>query len=182
MSLNFTVLITMLLFQAGPATPGETAKPRTSDSVAPTTYTLGPDDQITIHAIDVEEIGDKPVRIDTRGFINLPLVGHVQAAGLTIDTLELEIADRLKKYVNTPDVSVSLVELRSQPISVLGQVQTPGVHQLQGQKTLFEVLSLAGGLRPDAGNLVKITRRMEWGPFRCPQPPMTRPAISRWHR
>jgi polysaccharide export outer membrane protein len=70
--------------------------------------------------------------------------------------------------VNRPDVSVSLVELRSQPISVLGSVQTPGVHQLQGQKNLFEVLSLAGGLRPDAGNLVKITRRLEWGPIPLP--------------
>ncbi|MEI9812397.1 MAG: SLBB domain-containing protein [Acidobacteriota bacterium] len=53
--------------------------------------------------------------------------------------------------------------MRSQPISVLGSVQTPGVHQLQGQKTLFEILSVAGGLRPDAGNTIKISRRMAWG-------------------
>src|SRR5262249_24993209 len=52
--------------------------------------------------------------------------------------------------------------------SVLGSVQNPGVHQLQGSKNLFEVLSLAGGLRPDAGAMVKITRRIKWG--RIPLP------------
>ena len=65
-------------------------------------------------------------------------------------------------------MSVSIVEYRSQPISVLGQVSAPGVHQIQGHKSLFEVLSLAGGLKADAGYSVKITRRLEWG--RIPLP------------
>jgi polysaccharide export outer membrane protein len=50
----------------------------------------------------------------------------------------------------------------------LGSVGTPGVHQLQGDKTLFEVLSLAGGLRADAGYTVIITRQIEWGPILLP--------------
>ena len=159
------------MLQAGVAAPpaaSDPTGPAKPGPVAPTTYTLGADDQILIHATDVEEIGDKPVRIDSRGFINLPMAGRLQAAGLTSDALESQIAERLKKYVNSPVVTVSLVELRSQPISVLGEVQTPGVHQLEGQKTLFEVLSLAGGLRQAAGNLVKITRRLEWGPIPLP--------------
>jgi polysaccharide export outer membrane protein len=53
-------------------------------------------------------------------------------------------------------------------VSVLGAVNSPGIKQLQGQKTLFEVLSLAGGLRRDAGNNVTITRNLEWG--RIPLP------------
>ncbi len=127
------------------------------------TYTLGPDDQIVIRALNVEEIDNKPVRIDNRGTINLPMIGKMQAAGLTTDQLEAEVTARLKKYVVEPDVSVSVVEMRSQPVSILGQVTNPGVHQLQGQRNLFEVLSLAGGLKQDAGNSVKITRRLEWG-------------------
>jgi polysaccharide biosynthesis/export protein len=165
--LSSIVLLTMLL-QDGLPTKGVTAKTGTRQSAMPTTYTLGTDDQIVIRAVDVEEIDNKPVRIDTRGNINLPLVGHIEAAGLTTDELEKKIAERLKTYVNVPDVSVSVVDLRSQPISVLGSVQTPGVHQLQGQKSLFEVLSLAGGLRPDAGNLVKVSRHLEWGPIPLP--------------
>jgi polysaccharide export outer membrane protein len=156
----------MLLFQTGVAAP----KSR-STVEAPTTYTLGSGDQLVIRVVDVEELDNKPVFIDTRGNINLPIVGRIHAAGLTPEDLEVELETRLKKFVNDPDVTVALGELRSQPISVLGSVQTPGVHQLQGQKTLFEVLSLAGGLRADAGNTVKITRRLEWG--RIPLPGAT---------
>ncbi len=135
---------------------------------APSNYTLGPDDQISIQAPDVEEITKAPVRIDMRGNINLPLVGRLQAAGLTADELEDQIKTRLKKYLQDPDVTVAITEFRSQPISILGAVQTPGVHQLQGRKTLFEVLSLAGGLRQDAGYRIRITRRLDWG--RIPLP------------
>ena len=162
-----SMIFMLMLFQAAP--PAEfTNSDGPSKSEAATTYTLGAGDQIVIRAVDIEEIDNKPVLIDTRGNINLPMVGRIHAAGLTTEELESEIKTRLKKYLNEPDVTVALAELRSQPVSVLGSVQTPGVHQLQGQKTLFEVLSLAGGLRPDAGNTVKITRHLKWG--RIPLP------------
>jgi polysaccharide export outer membrane protein len=140
----------------------------TSPKPAADTYTLGPGDQIVIRVPDIEEIDNKTVPIDLKGNINLPSVGRIQASGLNTEQLEAAIADRLKKYLVKPDVSVYLTEMRSQPVSVLGQVQTPGVHQLQGQKNLFEVLSLAGGLRPEAGNVIEITRRLEWGPIPLP--------------
>ncbi len=53
--------------------------------------------------------------------------------------------------------------MRSQPVSVLGEVRQPGVFQLQGRKTLAEMISQAGGLLPEAGYVVKITRRAQWG-------------------
>jgi len=112
---------------------------------------LGPDDQITIRVTDIEEISDKPVRISTTGYITLPLAGRIHAAGMTVEQLELQIADLLEPYINDPTVSVTRMEMRSQPVSVIGAVTTPGVHQLQGQKTLVEMLSLAGGLKEDSG-------------------------------
>jgi len=130
---------------------------------------LGPGDQILIRAIDIEEIDNKPVLIDRRGNINLPVVGQLQAAGLTPDQLEAALRLRLTRVLrHPPDVSVSVTEVHSQGVSVLGAVNTPGVHQLQGEKTLFEVLSLAGGLRADAGYTVIITRQIEWGPIPLP--------------
>src|ERR1700722_4721119 len=150
----FSVLF--LLFQTLPTTP------------AADTYTLGPGDQIIVRVLDLEEIDNKPVPIDLRGSINLPVAGRIQASGLTTERLEAAIAERLKKVLVRPDVSVYLAEMRSQPVSLLGQVQTPGVHQLQGQKNLFEVLSLAGGLRQEAGPVINITRRLEWGPIPLP--------------
>ncbi len=104
-------------------------------SAAVSNYILGPDDEITLFVSDVDEISNKPMRIDMRGDINLPMAGRVHAAGMTADRLETEIEGRLKKFLKDPEVVVSVKEFRSQPISVLGDVDKPGVHQLEGRKT-----------------------------------------------
>jgi polysaccharide export outer membrane protein len=124
---------------------------------------LGPEDTVQIHVLHVEEIGAAPYAIDLRGNMNLPRVGKVHAAGLTLDLLEAELATRFKEFLQEPVVSVAVAEYHSQPISVLGAVSNPGVHQIRGRKTLFEVISEAGGLKPEAGNTIKITRRNACG-------------------
>lgn len=126
-------------------------------------YTLGPGDQITVRVTDVEEFNDKPIRVEMDGAIHVPLIGRVPASGMTVPQLEAEIQASLKTYVREPEVTVSVTEFRSQPISLIGSVKNPGVHQLEGRKTLVEALAMAGGLSDDAGYSVKITRRMEWG-------------------
>ncbi len=132
------------------------------------TYILATDDQVTVRVLDLEEISGNnntapPIRIDLRGNINIPVVGRIHAAGLTCEQLEAAIAERLKSVLNDPEVTVAIAEFRSQPVSVLGSVKNPGVHQIHGRKTLFEVLSLAGGLNADAGNAINITRAVETG-------------------
>jgi len=126
-------------------------------------YLLGPGDELVIRALEAEEIAEKPVRIDLSGYIRLPLVGRLKAGGLTVDQLSAELTSRLKEYIQEPQVAVSVTQYRSQPVSVIGAVKQPGVHQLEGRKTLIEMLSLAGGLAPDAGYTVTITRRLEYG-------------------
>jgi len=148
----------------GPATPGQTSVAGT-EIEAPTSYVLGPDDVIAIKALDADEITSTSVRIDPTGFISLPMLGRVTAGGFTVERLEKELSARLQKYVKAPVVAVSIVEYRSQPVSIVGSVGQPGVHQLEGRKTLIEILAKAGGLRPEAGNTIKITRKAEWGPI-----------------
>jgi len=126
-------------------------------------YLLGPGDELVIRALEAEEIAEKPVRIDLGGYIRLPLVGRLKAGGLTVDQLTAELNDKLKEYIQDPQVAVSVTQYRSQPVSVIGAVKEPGVHQLEGHKTLIEMLSLAGGLAQDAGYTVTITRRLEYG-------------------
>jgi polysaccharide biosynthesis/export protein len=128
-------------------------------------YSLGPEDQISIHVVDLEDVSDKPVRIDPNGFIELPLVGRMRAAGQTVEQLRGSLAVRLAKYIESPQITISILDYRSQPVSVLGAVNTPGLHQLQGPKRVLDVISLAGGLRQDAGSMVTITRQMKWGPL-----------------
>jgi polysaccharide export outer membrane protein len=62
-----------------------------------------------------------------------------------------------------PQVVVNVASFGSQPVSVLGAVRNPGIIQLQGRKTLFEVLSMAGGLQSDAGYVVQVTRSLKNG-------------------
>jgi len=126
-------------------------------------YVLGPDDEIVIQAIDADEIANKPIRITTSGDINLPMVGRIHAAGMTLEQLEAEVTQRLTKYFREPNIAINVTQFKSQPVSVFGAVGSPGVIQLEGRKTLIEVLSMAGGLKADAGSRVRITRRREWG-------------------
>ena len=131
-------------------------------------YILGPDDQIVIHAIDSPEISDKPFLVGMNGNITLPLIGRVQAGGLTVEQFEAEVNTGLKKYMHDPQVSVTVAEFRSQPVSVFGAVARPGVIQLRGRKTLYEVLSMAGGPTESAGSSLTVTRRRENGEIALP--------------
>jgi polysaccharide export outer membrane protein len=131
----------------------------------PSQYVLGPDDQIKVWALGVDELTDKPLRLDPGGDIDLPLVGKVHAGGLTVDQLKETLTQRFSKDLLDPKVSVQIVEFGSQPVSVMGAVNKPGIHQLNGHKTLMEVLSLAEGLRQDAGPRINISRKIENGPI-----------------
>lgn len=135
-------------------------------------YRLGPDDVIAVKVLDLEDTSNDSIRIDPGGQISLPLLGRVNAGGLTVAMLEKELASRLKTYIHEPVVAVSIVEYRSQPVSVIGAVGQAGIHQLEGRKSLIEVLAKAGGLRPEAGDTVKITRQIDWGLIPLPSAEM----------
>ena len=151
-------------FETGPAALGSaepSANPETDATRS--AYILGPGDEITVKTIEAEQVSTEALRVDLGGFVSLPLIGRVRVAGRTLEQLEAELVERLRFYVREPRVSVGISHFRSQPVSVIGAVNKPGVHQLEGRKTLIEMLSLAGGLRGDAGHELKITRRIEWG-------------------
>jgi polysaccharide export outer membrane protein len=116
-----------------------------------------------IQVSDVPDISGKPQRLDPNGDLKLPMVGRVHASGMTLEQLEGELTTRLKVYMHDPDVAVSVTEFHSQPVSVIGSVSNAGVRQLEGRKSLIEVISMAGGVSPDAGPIVRITRRLEEG-------------------
>jgi polysaccharide export outer membrane protein len=131
-------------------------------------YVLGPQDALTVRVVNMDELGDEAYPIDLSGFLTLPRIGRVHAAGLTVDQLRSELTTKFKDYLQDPVVSLTVTEFHSQPVSILGAVETPGVHQIKGQKTLFEVISEAGGLKDDAGNKITITRQMVNGPLPLP--------------
>ena len=89
-------------------------------------------------------------------------------ADFTTAQLKAELVQRFSKELLKPQVSVEIVEYGSQPISLMGAVNHPGVHQVQGRKTLVEAISLADGLRPDAGPRVNISRQIKYGAIPLP--------------
>lgn len=127
------------------------------------TYQLGPGDQLELSTPGVEDFDKKLIRIDEDGKAQVPLIGRALLAGLTVPQAEKVLNESLSAYIRDPQISIDVKELRSQPVSVLGAVNTPGVHQLEGRKSLLEVLSLAGGIRPDGGYSIHITRQLNWG-------------------
>jgi len=131
--------------------------------LAPALYRLGPGDEIKVQQPNAEELDGKTARVNDQGFVNLPLIGRLQVGGLTVEQTEALVTTSLARLLVHPAPVVAITEYRSQPVSVLGAVNTPGVIQLQGRKTLVEMLSMAGGLRQDAGTDVEVTRRLSYG-------------------
>lgn len=123
-------------------------------------YILGPEDLIQIEVFEVDEL-NRAVRISSRGYVKLLLAGDVKAAGLTVSELEKEISKKFEKYIQEPVVSVFIKEYRSQSITVLGGVRKPQIYNVMHQKSLLNMLSLAGGITEDAGDICYIQRGNE---------------------
>jgi polysaccharide biosynthesis/export protein len=137
-------------------------------SPASGSYVLVPDDQVAIRGLGIQELDGRPARVDMRGIIDVPLVGHVNAGGLTVQQLETTLQQELKKYVIDPKITVTVIEYHRDVISIFGAVNRPGVYQIPGDRTLVQVLSDAQGLAATAGNSIHITREKTWGPLPLP--------------
>lgn len=148
--------------------PSVAQKPATSALQSVSGYVLGPDDEIVIRVMDAPEISERPFLIGTNGDISLPMIGRVKAGGLTVEQLEVELSNRLKEFIQDPQISVTVTAFRSQTVSVFGAVTKPGIVQLRGPLTLYEVLSISGGPRDTAGSILTVTRRLENGELPLP--------------
>jgi len=121
-------------------------------------YRIGPDDLIEVTVFEDEKL-NKVVRVSSQGNVNLPLIGVLRVRGLTGSEMEKEIRDLLaEKYLQDPHVSVFIKEYHNQRISMLGAVTKPGVYDVTGEKTVLDLLSLAGGIRDDAGKMLFLIR------------------------
>ncbi len=121
-------------------------------------YRIGSDDLLEVSVFEDEKL-NKTVRVSSQGNISLPLLGVIRVKGLTSGELEREIRDLLtEKYFQDPHVSVFIKEYRSQRVSVIGAVEKPGVFEVSGEKTILEMLGMAGGLKQEAGQLLFLIR------------------------
>src|SRR3954471_19329753 len=122
---------------------------------------IGSGDLLEVSVYGAPDFDKREVRVDSSGAISLPLIGNVIVAGLPVRAAEELLAKRLSDggYFSEPRVSVFEKEFATQGISVLGEVQKPGIYPLLGQRSVFDAISAAGGDTSRAGNTVTITRR-----------------------
>jgi polysaccharide biosynthesis/export protein len=160
--------------QAPTAVPSADVAPAQEAEPPRAVYLLNANDQVVIRAQDVEEISERPFRIDSDGYLNLPIVGRVRAQGLTVEQLETLLADRLRIFIQNPQVVVSVIETARQqevanPVFLVGAFKAPGVFALGARtETLSEVLMKTGGLQPTANRRLRVVRRIEQGRLDLP--------------
>ena len=131
-------------------------------------YVFRPGDQILIRAFEMEEISERPFRIDADGYVNLPVLGRLKCGGDTVERFEALLLEALKKYVVRPQVTVTVVQFSSEPVFFVGAFKVPGIYPLEGRRTLVEMMSTIGGLQPTASRRIKLTRRKEFGEIPLP--------------
>lgn len=121
---------------------------------------IGGGDLIQVSVLGAPDYA-REVRVAEDGTVDLPFVGHVPVAGRTPSEVASDLQVRLTKggYFNDPQVAVNVKEYATQGVSVLGEVQKPGVYPLLGSRTLFDALSAAQGTTQTAGDTVYITHR-----------------------
>lgn len=109
-------------------------------------YLIGPLDTISVYVFKDPDLSLKDVQVDASGNILLPLIGRVQTAGKTAGEVSDEIAKRLgDRYLENPQVTVTVEIAVSQKVTVEGSVMQPGVYDIKGPTSLLEAVALAKG-------------------------------------
>lgn len=126
-------------------------------------YKIGPGDVLKI-SVWKEEGMDEKILVRPDGEITFPLVGEIQAGGLTTRMLSDALVVKLKKYIPNPNVTVSVLQAISNKVYVIGKVNRPGEFAATAYMDVLQALTMAGGLTPYAdSDEVKIIRRTKTG-------------------
>lgn len=133
-------------------------------------YVVGPQDVLNVRIYGEEKMSGR-IRIDNDGTFPFEYLGRVKAEGLTTAHIEAYLTKALSDgYLRNPQVSVEVVEYRSQSVFVTGEVRAPNKYSLPGNSTLMDVLTYAGSVTPNAGNWVHITHARQGVEISGPSP------------
>lgn len=147
----------MLMLLSG---PGFTAETEQETQELPTEgYLIGPGDLLEITVWKNSDLSQRlPVLPD--GGISLPLVGEVTASGKSVKQLTEELKSRFAMYITDPILSVSVQQVNSMLVYVIGQVKAPGMYTLNTNVDVLQALARSAGLTPFAeGDAIKIFRK-----------------------
>jgi polysaccharide biosynthesis/export protein len=142
--------------------PTQTAAPALAAEAVSDSYVIGASDVLTVTVWKEPSLsGNVLVRPD--GMISMPLLGDVQASGITPLQLAGQITTKLKKFVQDPNVSVVISQIHSKVVYLLGEVAKKGPVEMTAGMTLLEAISSAGGLTDFANTKKLYILRVESG-------------------
>jgi polysaccharide biosynthesis/export protein len=120
---------------------------------------LGPGDQVKVEVFGNPDL-TTAISVDVDGSIRMPLVGAVPVAGQSPAGAARRIEAALKsgEYLVSPQVTVTVVQVVSQRVSVLGEVRSPGRYPIEVDSTVFDLVALAGGINEKGSDRVYILR------------------------
>jgi polysaccharide export outer membrane protein len=152
-------LVATIMISCAQQGPQITHLPVDMPSAAEDDYLIGSEDTIEVLVWKNADLS-RVVSVRPDGKISLPLIGDVQAAGMTVMQLNAEIAERLNKYYKeSPQVSVILQQVNSYSIYVLGEVRNPGKYLVKSGTTFLQAITLAGGFTEFASKNKVMVRR-----------------------
>jgi polysaccharide biosynthesis/export protein len=153
-----TVLLLVLLTVSSLALAQPEQPPKAVPAAPQADYVVGPQDVLAITVWDQNDLSGK-FTVETDGSFTFPLIGRIQAGGLTLRQIETELKKRLADgYFKNPQLTVAVDTYRSQRVFITGEVRTPGTYTLTGDMSLIEALSRAGSTTQFAGNECVIVR------------------------
>ena len=115
-------------------------------AVAPD-YVIGPDDVLSILFWRDKDLSATDVTVRPDGKVTLPLLNDVQASGRTPEQLGDAIREAARKYVEDPNPTVIVKEIKSRRVFITGRIEKPGPYPLNGKTTILQLIAMAGGLR-----------------------------------
>ena len=149
--------LALALLRVWPAAVAQAATP--APTAAPAVK-LDAGDLLEVNTFDTPELSGK-FRVDSRGYVTLPVGGALPVQGLTAEQAATAIERFLRNrdILKNPHVTVLVLEYATQGVSVLGEVKQPGIYPLAGKHGVLDFISMAGGLTPTASRAVSITHR-----------------------
>jgi polysaccharide biosynthesis/export protein len=139
--------------------PADTAKPA---EVVPAGYIVGDSDVIRVNVWKEPEVSQTVV-VRTDGNISLPLINEVKVSGMSPLQIQDLVAEKLKGFLNNPQVTVTVIEIRSKRAFITGEVSRPGTYSLNAQTTVLQLIAQAGGFTPFAKTDSIVVLRTEDG-------------------
>jgi len=110
-------------------------------------YVIGADDVLSIMFWRDKDLSAPEAVVRPDGKVTLPLLNDVQAAGRTPEELSAAIRDAARKFVEDPNPTVIVKEIKSRRVFITGRIEKPGPYPLNGKTTILQLIAMAGGLR-----------------------------------